>query len=564
MPFVLVLVLATQSVSPVQATVNGYLDRYFRMFPTKATEAGLHDYDRAIEDLSPAAREAWIAFDRQARARLAEELALPGLSLDDRIDAELLAAEIDRQVHDWTVLKRPERDPLFWTSTLANATVFLLVRDDLPLADRLERARARAALVPRLAAQARETLSAGDPTRIAPDLCRIAANQARASAEFYRTGFPAAAGHEDAAMRDAGAKAAGSLTALASFLDRLGGRASGDPRLGTDYADTFRLGTGITEPVAQVLAGAKRDLDAKRHEAAAYGRTVWAQLMPGEPAPADDSVLLRHLFDRAAADRDHDLDGYVAGWNRNVTELERFVRDHHLMTLPDPLTLVVARSPSYFVGQSVGGVYAAGPYQPESKTILFLPVPADTASAAERDAFYRDFNRSFNRMIAAHELIPGHYVQLKYAARQAHKVRALFPDPVYVEGWGTFCEQAMLDAGWGGPLPRLAHLKKQLENIARTIVDIEVHTGGMSREEVTRFVKDDALQDDQFARNMWTRAITSSPQLTFYYLGYREVMDVHDAARRARGEAFTLHDFLDGMMKMGPAPLKYYAEMFSR
>jgi hypothetical protein len=284
--------------------------------------------------------------------------------------------------------------------------------------------------------------------------------------------------------------------------------------------------------------------------------------MPGQPEPAGDAPLLRALFDRVAQDRDTDLDGYVANWNRNVHDLEQFVRERQLMTLPDPLTLIVQRSPSFFVGQSVGGVYPAGPYAPEGRTLLFLPTPADSASAAEREAFYRDFNQNFNRMIAAHELIPGHYVQLKFAARQPRKIRAMFPDPVYVEGWGTFCERAMLDAGWAGPLPRLAHLKKQLENISRAIVDIRVHTGRMSRDEVIRFVKDDALQDDQFARNMWTRAITDSPQLTFYYLGYRDVMTVYDAARTAQGSAFTLRGFLDGMMEMGPVPLRYYKAKF--
>jgi uncharacterized protein (DUF885 family) len=87
-----------------------------------------------------------------------------------------------------------------------------------------------------------------------------------------------------------------------------------------------------------------------------------------------------------------------------------------------------------------------------------------------------------------------HYTQLKYAARHPHKVRALFADDVFVEGWGTFSERLMLDQGWGGPLARLAHLKKQLENIARAIVDIRVHTQGMTRDEVVRFVKDEALQ----------------------------------------------------------------------
>jgi hypothetical protein len=279
----------------------------------------------------------------------------------------------------------------------------------------------------------------------------------------------------------------------------------------------------------------------------------------GKP-PQDEATLLRKLFERVGEDRDTDVEEYTSRWRATVAEIEKFVRDKRIMTLPDPLTLVIDRAPSYFVGQSVGGVYPAGPYAPESKTILFLPVPSANATPQQRDAFFRDFNRPFSRMIVPHELIPGHYVQLKYAARGPSKVRALFPDPIYVEGWGTFCERLLLDQGWGGALPRLAHMKKQLENIARTIVDIRVHTGNMSREEMQSFVKEEALQGEQLANNMWTRTLTSSPQITTYYLGYAKVAEVYDAARAAAGDKFVLRDFMDGMMQLGPVRLDHYLE----
>jgi uncharacterized protein (DUF885 family) len=163
-------------------------------------------------------------------------------------------------------------------------------------------------------------------------------------------------------------------------------------------------------------------------------------------------------------------------------------------------------------------------------------------------------------MITPHETLPGHYLQLKYAAHGPSKVRALFDDGVFVEGWGTFCERLMLDEGWGGPLDRVAHLKKQMENIARTIADIRVHTTAITRDELIRFLKEDAIQDEQFSSNMWTRAITSAPQLTFYYLGYREVRGLYDDVRRARGPAFVLRDFMDGMMADGPVPVARYRE----
>ena len=94
-------------------------------------------------------------------------------------------------------------------------------------------------------------------------------------------------------------------------------------------------------------------------------------------------------------------------------------------------------------------------------------------------------------------------------------------------------------------------------------MDIRVHTENMSRAEVVRFVKEEALQNDQFASNMWTRAITSSPQITSYYLGYRKVREAYDAARAAAGDKFELRKFMDGMMEWGPVDLDHYIERFS-
>jgi Bacterial protein of unknown function (DUF885) len=546
---------ATQSL--LGGVADSYLEAYLEMFPTRATQSGNHAFDNKLEDFSTERLQRWIDFNQSERGRLTKLLTTSDLPSDDRLDAEALVAQVERELHLQTVLHRPQRDPLYWSEVIANAAVFLLVRDDLPLPERQQRVRARAQLLPAFARQGSETFSRAKSDEVAPELCKIAVGQLRATAKFYREGFAQAVG-KGGESRAEGEKAATAISEFADNIENLSQRATGSPRLGKDYANTFRLGTGVTEPVADVLKRALADLTAKRTEAAAFGRKVWQELMHDEKPPEDDAALLRRLFDRVAEDRDTNVEAYAARWKANVVEIERFVREKHIMTLPDPLMLAVGQAPAYFVGQSVGGVYPAGPYAPEAKTILFLPVPPAAATAEQRAAFFRDFNTPFSRMIVPHELIPGHYVQLKYAARHQHKVRALFPDPIYIEGWGTFCERLLLDQGWGGPLPRLAHLKKQLENIARTIVDIRVHTENMSREEMVRFVKEEALQGDQLANNMWTRTLTSSPQITTYYLGYAKVTEVYDAARAAEGNKFELQRFMDGMMKLGPVRLEHY------
>lgn len=535
-------VVSLSAATTVTSLGDAYLDRYFRTYPTRATMAGRHDLDRDLEHLGAAERASWLAYNREMRARVR---AVRTVTLDDAIDRKLLQRAIDREIYRIATLRTPERDPLYWTEIIGNSVVFLLVRDHDPAA-----ASARAGLIPRLTTNAEAALERTKPSDIAPELCAIAASQAHASAAFFRQGFATIDGVDPGNAR----AAANAADHLAAFIESLGKRATGTPRLGrVRYAENLRLVTGIRD-VDGTLVRATRDLAAKRKEAADYGRGVWSQVASGA-APADDVALLRALFDRVALDHAASNDAWVAYATNLVDEAEAFVKKHDIVTLAEPRTLVSGRSPSYFVGQSVGGVYPAGPYSPDAPTLYFLPMPPDDATPQRAEAFYRDFNDHFQRMITPHEILPGHYVQLKSAAHNAHKVRAVFPDDVYVEGWGTFCERLMLDEGWGGPLDRLAHLKKQMENIARTIVDIRVHTRGMSREELYDFVTQEALQGEQLARNMWIRSITTSPQITYYYLGYRDVRALYDDVRAARGSKFRLKGFMDELLAIGPAPL---------
>jgi len=550
----------TALAGPTMADLTAdYAEHYFRMFPVRATAAGRHDLDTELEDFSPAKIAQWIDFNRATRSPLNQLVRDPKLSFDDRLDGETLLAQIDRELDSLQVRRQADRDPLYWSAVIAEANVFLLVRDDLPLDDRKQRARARAQKLPRFAKQARDHFAGISPAEVAPELCRIAADQVRSIANFYKQGFGQAIG-ADPKVGEEGKAAAAALVDLATTLDDLAKRATGSVRLGSAYEATFRAGTGVTEPVRDVLARAQSDLAATSAEAAAYGRNVWSELMAKQSPPLDDAQLLRQLFDRMAADHGKTAEEALAQWRANLSAIDKLVHERKIMTLPDPPTLIVDLAPAFFVGQSFGGVYSPGPYAPDAKTILFLPTPSRDAPPERREAFFRDFNEHFNKMIVPHELVPGHYVQFKIAAHQAHKIRAIFPDPLYVEGWGTACERIMLDQGWGGPLERLAHLKKQLENIARTIVDIRVHTETMSRDEVVRFVTNDALQGEQLASNMWIRAITTSPQLTTYYLGYQKVRQAYDAARAAAADHFDLRKFMDGMMELGPVRLEYYIE----
>ena len=549
------------------AAVSDLTERYVRAsletFPARATAAGLHDFDDRVPDLDAAGLERWIELNRETAEQARALLERGGLELADRHDLELVAAEAEQRLFELEVQEVQHTDPLFWSGLLAGTHTHLLVREDLPLEQRLSRVATRIRKLPRLAAQARAALSGTASDRIAPELCAIASRQLAATARFFREGLPSAAqdAEQRATLEAAGIEAAAALEELSAFFSELETGATGSPRLGAElYARRFRLVNGVDDPPETVLERAETALLDKRAEVAAFGRSIWSRTFT-DPAPADDREVARRLFRRVEQDHAQSVDEFVADYEHLLQEAVRFVDEHDVVTLPGELTVVTGPSPSYFVGQSVGGVYPAGPFAPEADTLFYLPTPAASFTDEQREAFFRDFNHHFNVMITPHEMVPGHYLQLKFAARHPRKVRALFGDGVFTEGWGTFCERLMLDLGWGDDLARAAHLKKQMENIARTIVDIRVHTQDVSRDEVLGFVRDEALQEAQFASNMWTRAITSTPQITSYWLGYEQVSGLYRDVRAARGDAFVLREFMDGVVTGGSLPVRAHREV---
>src|SRR6184192_3626214 len=139
--------------SALGGVADAYLSAYLEMFPTRATQAGDHAFDSKLEDFSAQKLERWVEFNQAERDRLTKLLGISDLPFDDRLDAEALLAQVERELHEQTILRRPQRDPLYWSDIIANAAVFLLVRDDVHLAERQQRVRARARLLPAFSRQ---------------------------------------------------------------------------------------------------------------------------------------------------------------------------------------------------------------------------------------------------------------------------------------------------------------------------------------------------------------------------------------------------------------------------
>ncbi len=137
------------------------------------------------------------------------------------------------------------------------------------------------------------------------------------------------------------------------------------------------------------------------------------------------------------------------------------------------------------------------------------------------------------RLLAIHEGVPGHYLQLSWANRTQNLARGVFQSGLFAEGWAVYVTQVMMDLGYGDfdPALLISHWKFYLRAITNALMDIAIHTGGMTEQAAMDMMVRGGFQEEDEARRKWLRARLTSTQLCTYYVGSLEMWDMEVEAR---------------------------------
>ena len=138
------------------------------------------------------------------------------------------------------------------------------------------------------------------------------------------------------------------------------------------------------------------------------------------------------------------------------------------------------------------------------------------------------------RLLTIHEAVPGHYLQGVYANGSPSVARTIFWSGVFAEGWAVYVTQVMLDAGYGADDEALllVHWKFYLRSVTNAMIDIGIHTAGMTEDEAVGLMVDGGFQEDAEARAKYDRARLSSTQLCTYFVGSMAMWDLERERRR--------------------------------
>jgi uncharacterized protein (DUF885 family) len=532
-------------VSAFDDLVARLLDELFELQPDLATYVGDHRFDDRWPDPGEAGRQARLAFTARWSAELGA-LDVGALSDDERIDRDLLLGELGAFRFGEAELRQEAWDPLSWIYLIGSGLHPLMARDYAPLHVRLASVAARLEGIPELIEAARAVIGSvpGRPvSRLHAEVAgRRIGGVAALGREAVATAEAVADGDPDVAailprLRQAADRAAGALEGIGRHLvEEVAPGATGEAALGRELFER-KLRHTLRDPEITpeaVLARAEAEYAAVRAEMVRIAREIWPTWRPGEPAPDQDGALVRGTLDAIAADHPA-ADGLVDFCRRELAAIEVFCRDRGVIGLVDE-PLEIDWTPEFM--RSFGGAMldSPGPLDSGQKSFFSITPVREDWNADEVESYLREMNARQLRLLTIHEAVPGHYLQMAYANRGSSLARRVFRSGLFAEGWAVYVTQVMLDRGYGDGDPALwlVHWKFYLRAVVNAILDVRIHTQGMTSEEAVALMVDGAFQERSEAVAKDERARLTATQLVTYFLGSVGMWEIEaDARRRA-------------------------------
>jgi uncharacterized protein (DUF885 family) len=352
------------------------------------------------------------------------------------------------------------------------------------------------------------------------------------------------------------------LTELDKQMDTTGRRSF---RLGKDlYEQKFAYevqSASTAEQTYQKALAAREELLGNMEK---LSDQLWDKTMGSATKPTDRfakiGAVIGKLSERHVARED-----FLKEIQRQVPVLQDWVVSHDLLTLDPNKPLQVRATPAYQAGVAGASIDAPGPYRPQDRT-YYNVTPLDGATAEAAESSLREYNYWILQILNIHEAIPGHYAQLMYANRSPSIVKSLFGNGAMVEGWAVYGERMMLESGYGDNAPEmwLMYSKWNLRSVTNTILDYSVHVLGMTEEQAMDLLERQAFQTHSEAVEKWHRVQVSSVQLTSYFSGYSEIMELREQRKQALGDKFKLKDFHEQFLSYGSAPVRVIRELMTQ
>jgi uncharacterized protein (DUF885 family) len=533
------------SFEPLPHFVDDYLAYLHEVCPTGATFDGLHAHDDLLEDWSRQAVDTHVG-ELGGFARRLASIDPDRLTPTEQIERPIVEASIRSRLFELEVVRTWERSPQLYADTVATSLAGQALFTYAPETERARRVLSKLRQVPRLMQAARDNVK--DPPGI---FIKIGLETLRGVLRFIEDDIPRAfSGVDDlhllGDLADASTEAA---TAVRGYVDHLetevAPRARASFRLGRErLAQKLLLDEGIAIDVDRLLSVALTALNDTQEEF----RRVAARLDGADPIEAWRRAKQRHPAAGALVDEAR----------KQIADLATFIERTNLLSVPQSEPIIVAPTPSFY-RWTFASMWTPGPFEAKPLRSYYYLTDVDASwTPARQEEHLRDFNYGALWAISIHEVYPGHFLHYQRLRQVESKLRKsiMFAPASFVEGWAHYCEQMMIEAGFGrgDDALRLGQLAEALIRLARFVVGLRLHGEDLSVEQGVRFFRDEAFMEEGSARREAERG-TFDPSYIVYSLGKLMLLKLRADYKEQQGTRFSLRGFHDALLSNGTAPI---------
>ncbi len=286
----------------------------------------------------------------------------------------------------------------------------------------------------------------------------------------------------------------------------------------------------------------------------ARARSLADQISPGS-SPAEVVEMLRSDPDHAAASHEEFVQVMQERQEAALTALEGV----HFDVPSEIRAITINLAPP---GTSLGAFYQAPSEDFSRPGGIWYSLPDDP-----HVPLYEDVS------VAYHEGFPGHHLQIGTQMLMGDRLSRVHRSVMWYsgsgEGWALYAERLMDELGYfERPEYVLGMVVSHLLRACRVVIDIGCHVGypvpdtaPFARGEPWTFdlgvkvLEELAFQPNDYAVSEVTRYLGWPGQAISYKLGERVILELRESEKRRLGERFSLRDFHDRVLEIGPVGL---------
>ena len=519
---------------------RSYLDLKYHYDPAAASAAGLVAEDSRLGNFDAETTREHLSALRSVAGAI-EELDPP--DIQSEIDRTALLGEIRSTVYRLENEKPQVRNPALWLTHLFQGLYALLSRSEPDTATRVSAVVSRLEAAPGFLDTARESIDQpasvfvdtalgmlGGGGELIAQVVRVFGDAAPAVREQLQTAGEAALRallQFGAALRDQ-IEPSSDPQAFAIGEEEFSRRLHHEHALVASPAELRRYGLRLQEEVTRELAAMAKRL----------GPKPWREQVDELRDDAPESGQLLGFY------------------GAEVERARNFLAGQDLFDIPEGEVEVVP-TPAYLASLVPFAAYEPPPIYLPDRTGRFYVTAPDSKLPPEAFAEQRRaHSRHTIPVLVAHEVYPGHHLQLLTMAGLASEVRRHLWTPVMVEGWALYCEQIMDETGYyQSDETRLFQLVNLLWRAIRVVLDVGLHTGGMSPADAVEYLVQHLPIERRNAEAEVRRYCAMPTYQLSYAVGRREILTLRDAYRRRGGSAFQPRRFHQELLSYGGMPV---------